>query len=376
MSVVGEHAMLVFPAFWAAFAARSWAEFHGPAWVGALAYTPLKIFWSGGAAVSIFFVLSGAVLSFPFLGGKTIGVGQYAVKRMVRLYPVYLVGLLGAYGLYALIGNTPDVQTSAWFQRNWHVDIGLTDWVRALLFMKSDFLQLNSPLWSIIHEARVSVIFPVLIALYLRSRVATLGCSLLVGAGAVVFRLKFPDANSDVANFSDTLSVIWLFMFGVLIAENRARIESIFAKSGSLMALSCAGAAVLLLTAGFVASLPSYVSYFTTRGGAILAVVAAMSGQSALDFLKNRTNDWLGYISYSMYACHFPIIYAVVKLTPGFPLYLSVLCGFAVALVCAVLLCRTVEAWSLRKSQAFRFAKASPAARPEPEAASPAGMGC
>ncbi|AOR77382.1 hypothetical protein BES08_11950 [Novosphingobium resinovorum] len=375
MSVVGEHAMLVFPVFWAAFAARSWGAFDGPTWVGVVAFTPLKIFWSGGAAVSIFFVLSGAVLSLPFHGGKTIGIGKYALKRMVRLYPVYFVGLLSAYILYQIVGDTNDPQTSAWFQRNWHVDIDTRDWARALLFMKSDFLQLNSPLWSIIHEARISILFPALMFAYRRNRFLTLSGSLAISACAIIFRLKFPNAGSDIANLSDTVSVVWLFMAGAWIAESRERIESAFEYVSAAPAFLLILVTILLLTAGFITPSPFYVSYFTTRGGAILAVVLAISGHKAFNFLESRKNDWLGYVSYSLYSCHFPIIYCVVKLADWTPLYVSVLAGCAIALIAALILCRTIEAWSLRASQAFRFDKTASSALQEADVASPLSIG-
>jgi len=104
MSVVGEHCFLIFPIMWAAFGAAPAGHAGFPLWVRALTYSPLKLFWAGGPAVVIFFVLSGLVLSLPFWSGRPQTFRVYLVRRIFRLVPVYLLALGLSLGLYLAAG--------------------------------------------------------------------------------------------------------------------------------------------------------------------------------------------------------------------------------------------------------------------------------
>jgi peptidoglycan/LPS O-acetylase OafA/YrhL len=72
--------------FWPALYYRTGAEWHQfPAWAQTLARFPGKFVW-GNLAVSIFFVLSGFVLSLSFFrGGSATSLGSAAVRRYPRL---------------------------------------------------------------------------------------------------------------------------------------------------------------------------------------------------------------------------------------------------------------------------------------------------
>ncbi|MFI5289589.1 MAG: acyltransferase family protein, partial [Polyangia bacterium] len=65
-----------------------------PVWVPAgVTHSPLHVFWDGTAAVNLFFVLSGFVLALPFVGArrKDIPYAGFVIRRIFRIYPVYLV---------------------------------------------------------------------------------------------------------------------------------------------------------------------------------------------------------------------------------------------------------------------------------------------
>jgi peptidoglycan/LPS O-acetylase OafA/YrhL len=51
-----------------------------------LAYTPLRLLWIGPEAVVIFFVLSGYVMTLPFMGDRNPNWAAYYGKRLIRLY--------------------------------------------------------------------------------------------------------------------------------------------------------------------------------------------------------------------------------------------------------------------------------------------------
>ena len=51
-----------------------------------------RVFINGVSPVSFFFVLSGFVLTLPFIkGNRNINIFQFSVKRIFRIYPLYIV---------------------------------------------------------------------------------------------------------------------------------------------------------------------------------------------------------------------------------------------------------------------------------------------
>ena len=57
-------------------------------------YGPLRAAVAGSEAVTLFFVLSGFVLSLPFYNNGTFNYGKYVVKRIFRIYIPYLIAIL------------------------------------------------------------------------------------------------------------------------------------------------------------------------------------------------------------------------------------------------------------------------------------------
>jgi peptidoglycan/LPS O-acetylase OafA/YrhL len=61
----------------------------------ALSKTPLSILLNGNAAVIFFFLLSGFVLSLPFVGGeKPLTLTAFYTKRIFRIYPAFIFAIL------------------------------------------------------------------------------------------------------------------------------------------------------------------------------------------------------------------------------------------------------------------------------------------
>ena len=49
-------------------------------------YSPIRLFWAGHEAVILFFILSGFVLTIPFLKNNPFSYKGYLVKRIFRIY--------------------------------------------------------------------------------------------------------------------------------------------------------------------------------------------------------------------------------------------------------------------------------------------------
>lgn len=59
-------------------------------------WPPLRSLWDGQAAVVLFFVLSGFVLTLPYVGPspKRVDTAPFIVRRLTRLYPAYWTAIL------------------------------------------------------------------------------------------------------------------------------------------------------------------------------------------------------------------------------------------------------------------------------------------
>lgn len=95
-----------------------------------LSNTPLRIWWDGAAAVSLFFVLSGLVLSLRYFRAGAAGFSRadlagYWLGRICRIWPPYLAALACSALLYqhyqavsaSLPGTLP--QSNGWLPHMW-----------------------------------------------------------------------------------------------------------------------------------------------------------------------------------------------------------------------------------------------------------------
>lgn len=180
MVVLVHHTMLVMPSL-----AAPYYQAHATSSVTWLIYSPVHIFWAGGEAVFVFFVLSGFALTYPVVTRPKFDWLAYYPARLVRLYiPVIASVIIAAVFLLAVprIGMT---STSRWMLN--HVE-ALTPrgFFGDATLTAPDLM--NSPLWSLKWEVLFSLALPlyVWIAFTLRRQWwLVLAASLTLGAVGV-----------------------------------------------------------------------------------------------------------------------------------------------------------------------------------------------
>lgn len=135
-----------------------------PEWLAFLHAVMLK----GSFGVSIFFVLSGMLLSVPFwraylTGALRPGIGHYARRRAARIAPGYWVSLIVSFAVGLLI--FPDAP-----QVVWRLIAGLT-FTSGFHWMTFFPTESNGPLWSISFEVFSYVLMPLaMIAMFALGR--------------------------------------------------------------------------------------------------------------------------------------------------------------------------------------------------------------
>ncbi|NLR96433.1 acyltransferase [Rhizobium sp. P38BS-XIX] len=137
-------------------------------------WTPLRILWSGHQAVVLFFVLSGFALTRMWGRIGFPRYDAYLASRIARLYPPYLASLILAVCTYHLLKALGAHWDLGWmnvpnpvFGENLNIPGNL------LMIGVFNPSEINPPIWSIIHEMRISIIFPLIYFSVWRLRKAT-----------------------------------------------------------------------------------------------------------------------------------------------------------------------------------------------------------
>ena len=132
--------------------------------------TPLRLLVAGHAAVILFFLLSGLVLTLPYKKNGRLDYGPFVLKRVCRIYLPYL-GALAFAILCDLHFSSRNSFENSWTQLTWSAPVTTSLVVQHILFLGNyDWSQFNTAFWSLVYEMRVSLVFPFLALAVLRLR--------------------------------------------------------------------------------------------------------------------------------------------------------------------------------------------------------------
>ena len=352
--VVFHHCLVTSPRFWSVY--------QHPAdtpMMRLLGNTPLHLLWGGPEFVLVFFTLSGFVLSLPFWAGKPLTYKQFVIRRVLRIYPPYLAAVTIGMILMSLLSHGPLTGLSAWTTQFWSRPL---DWKtvadHVFLMASAGDNYIDTPVWSLVVEMHISLLFPLLILALMQSETLTLAMAFalaLLGDWGVQ-----QDPGNHIhpflTSFATSASFLWLFVIGAMMARHRQALTA-FAKRTPvvLQILFLAGALVSLNAIWQFGAGESY-RFLEQAGAVALVACAAYMGwvQRLLDVAPLR---WLGKISYSLYLIHFVVLFAVLyAFRPEVTLLRLVIAVPLLSIAAAALLHRFVEvpsiAWGHRASEA------------------------
>lgn len=309
IAVLGTHA-----AFWS-------GAYSQPAWGTTLARLDV--------GVAIFFVLSGFLLSRPWIARHRAGVptpstGRYLWKRVLRLGPVYVITVVAT--LAVLPGNR---------------DAGPGDWVTTL-FMGNIYVDDTLPdgltqMWSLATEVAFYVALPILMWLALSRRTGWdrgPDRTFVVVAGMFVVTVVWLLDLSVRWDHGGTMIRLWLpsyltwFAVGLVFAwcDVRARVDqpqpvgrltAVLAEMGRSPGLCWAAAAALLAVAAtpvagpadltpptLEAALTKNLLYAAIAGLVILPGIFAHTDGYFVRILAHPVPRHLGHLSYGVFCIH------------------------------------------------------------------------
>ncbi|WP_310549807.1 acyltransferase family protein [Paenibacillus glufosinatiresistens] len=321
-------------------------------------YSPVRIALGGHQAVLFFFILSGFVLALPFLADQGPSYLSYLLKRVCRIYIPYVISLTVALLLaYRLSGHSPAFNAS-FFQAFWQSGFapGL---ILEHLSLVADFntYAYNTVFWSLVHEMRISLIFPLLMLAVARRRIGfnLLLCLVLAFLGSLGDLLPLGAGQGYHTSYSDTVYFASFFIIGALAAKHRSLLIALYLGVTTRTRWLAFGAAVLLYGYSKYGAdkLGGPAGRLLEDGGTTLAIlvflVMALTSEKTIRVLNGSVLSFLGRISYSLYLYHFILIltlaYALREPLPG-PLYALIAVLGSIALAAAAYY--TIEIPSIR----------------------------
>jgi peptidoglycan/LPS O-acetylase OafA/YrhL len=281
-------------------------------------YSPLHALFSGSEAVLVFFVISGFVLSLPYFGPRKPTYRGFLVRRVARIWPAYAVACGIAFLAASLIGGGKIAALSSWFNGEWQQPLtGVVAAKHLALIDKFHTGTFDPVLWSLVHEMRISIIFPLLFF------VVVWGRPLAMLAGVVVWtfvavRLGGPDNSALVIS----LRYIGCFALGVLVSKYRYTLVNWLQSMPSRVRILFALTVLLLYT--YPWWMPNiYIAHraFLDFGAVMFAsagwLLLALASQRTGALLRSVPLQFLGRISYSLYLVHAIVVLALVHLLYG-----------------------------------------------------------
>jgi peptidoglycan/LPS O-acetylase OafA/YrhL len=271
---------------------------------------------NGGAAVSVFFVLSGFILSLPFARDRSpLRVAIALLKRWPRLAALTTIACLFSWGLITLSQDAYE-QAAAVTGNHWmgsHFNAPLhgqkISWPEALrdglyrIYLVGD-VKFDSPLWTMRIELFGSF------AIFLAAPVLFGLKSWTLRLAAIAVAMAAAGTTAPYTYFSDFLVGTLLAM---LFAEGRLPDIPNFLAAGLALAglyLFCFSATEeRAMYAPLKTLLPQgELAHFVWAASAALIIILLLGNPVARRFFSQGWASWLGLISFPIYLLHVPIM--------------------------------------------------------------------
>lgn len=279
--------------------------------VNILTYTPLHIFWDGFAAVSLFFVLSGLVLSLKYFdisslkkASPHLSLKTFYISRTSRMLLPYVAVLTLSLicQKYFFVKYTTAPEPSLWISQYYIMPYGFKEYIRQAILVLGRPEATKSLMpqdWMLRTMLNLSYLLPFLILIAQRNIFWLLTCGI-----SLIFLF-----NVDY--------FIFHFMLGIIIAKYFTIIQMTITKLHlpSKIALFIFGLFLYTFRFSVVGCYPNVFTermiFSTTGAGSCLLLISVISFRSIQKILSINFVGYIGKISYSLYLIHFLIILIV-----------------------------------------------------------------
>lgn len=323
-----------------------------------------RLLVSGALGVTIFNIVTGFVLSLPYLGpggdAPSPGFREFLSRRFLRICPNYYIAMLFFTLVTALVLGVPDVGRL------------LLSTVERLFFLQSlDTYNLQTSMaayWWLGLLAQFYLAFPFLLRFYRRVGPGRAFAFIAVGSWAL-YKLVFlvgPSVGFSgwylvgysmsllgmFPEFALGMWMAWCFRRGDAAEGSPARPFLPFARPFRWFTAAMALLYVLGMGTELIQGVPE--KYYVGAAGCLLFLVAVMSLPGMDRLGRNRTVAWVAAASYSIYLTHQPILALLSPISRDWGslfahfLFQTLVCGFW-SLLAASALDRIVAWWGERR---------------------------
>ncbi|KWU26285.1 acyltransferase family protein [Burkholderia cenocepacia] len=266
-------------------------------------FTEKQFFDFGYLAVDLFFVLSGMVMQAMYgeaIARGSLGVREFALVRLRRLYPMVVLGLLAVASLNLCSVPPSNVSTASWISL-----------ARSVLLLPelgtSNAFPANGPLWSLMSEVVVNSIWFATVRLGGMRAFAAL-TALAVPAALLLIGAHGGSANfgwqGDVAQLLEgCVRALGAFCAGAMLTTYRVAVDNLFSRVPAAVTLLLAG--VLLLSRAVLQMAFPLVADVAPIMGCVVALCALRRWTPPRGLIHPFV--WLGSISYPVYLLHAPL---------------------------------------------------------------------
>lgn len=300
--------------------------------------TPLHVFWAGHEAVILFFILSGFVLTL-LLKSKKLKYTSYAIGRFFRIYLPYITSIAISLIFLNFFYDNKQEDLSAWFNGMWEHEVSIKELVSYIFMLGYDTHNVNTVTWSLIHEMRISLLFPIIVYLiYKWNWKTTLSiCTLVFMSLFVVFTIISNLLSSNIisylaASVGMTFYYCCFFVLGSILARYKEdliavckNLSSKFKLGLSLIALCCYTiewwipligelkySENLIVQNGFMVMIDISIGISVS-----IVFILALSSSRFSNLLNLKPLLFLGKISYSLYLVHPIVLLLLINLLKG-----------------------------------------------------------
>jgi len=294
-------------------------------------YALINLFPTGYFGVELFFVISGLIISYPFVsahfrGQRNPSVRNFYLRRVTRLEPPYFLVMIGCYLFLRLTGYIPEA-----IRRETSITLE-TSLAASLVYMHGLLLggdpKLNPPAWSLEIEIQFYVLAPIVLLAILRlRRLAAIVFGLLTLIAGSIFASHLLAIRFSPWHPVLLTKFLHLFLAGILVnvlifsGLVREKIPRAVWDAGFIIAIF-----ILYMIDDDVDSMltaaeqvPCYLVLF----------VAAFEGAFFRRFLSLPWIFTIGGMCYTIYLIHLPIL----QVLTGIVIRISGLVSFVPALL-------------------------------------------
>ena len=347
---------------------------------GQLSFIELPFEMGGRFAVMLFFVLSGFVLSLPYFAEKNLAYGPYLVRRFSRLYPPFAFAVVVSALLCWLLGGPVLPVASSWLNNPWSqsptASIVMSHLLMAGIGVRQS-ISLDGPIWSLIIEMRVSLIFPLLV-LYIR-RFGLVGVAMALVFSFVCAKSQTAPGENAAGLVGDSLvgtllltgRYIVMFLLGVMLAARLDRTRETFLQAPPMLhAMIFGGMVCIWLVVAYTKATESHRGFVDVFSGVftLYLIISCIAFPKVSAMLSGRVCLWLGDISYSLYLIHLPVLMSMFYLLYG---HVSLIWIIALSFPAMLIAGHLMHYWIERPSMNFgrKLARLRSASRISGEAA-------